>query len=126
MSTNADKIAKILEDPESIRMISEIAQSFLDGSEQKNESGNEIAGNLSSVQKEENALPSIMTLTAGISKVFSESDIENTIRLITALKPYINKNRQNNADYILKMLSLLKFISKNNLAELSGLIGLLK
>lgn len=141
MSDTADKIAKILEDPDSIKMISEIAESFMSGGNSKNISDNvaEKSENdadddiqKASENNEGNSLikadsdklsgelPSSLKL---LYDIIGKGDIENSIRLITALKPYMSKHRRENADSVLKWLGAIKFISKYNLSEISKLLS---
>lgn len=137
MSDTADKIAKILEDPESIKMISEIAESFMsqgntnESSDSENDSKNKDSnGN----KKDEDSKPekgTSTTIPSGelsasmklLYDIIGKGDIENSIRLITALKPYMSKHRRENADSVLKWLGALKFISKYNISEISKLLN---
>lgn len=137
MSDTADKIAKILEDPESIKMISEIAESFMsqgttNESTEKDNTDNigdtdETTKNDASENKVSKNAPAISgELTSSMKLLYDiigKGDIENSIRLITALKPYMSKHRRENADSVIKWLGALKFISKYNISEISKLLN---
>lgn len=130
MSETADRIAKILEDPESIKMISEIAESFMSGNsstvlQDKNESENNtentpVTGDVSLIQ------PNVLnTIATTFEKLMSQGDVENTVRLIAALKPYMSKHRKDSADSVLKLLNLMRTIGKNNISDIAKLFGMI-
>ncbi|MBR3994018.1 MAG: hypothetical protein IKI97_01920 [Clostridia bacterium] len=130
MSETADRIAKILEDPESIKMISEIAESFMNGNgstiaQNKTETENDtedltVTGEVSPIQP--NALNTIATT---VEKLISKGDVENTVRLITALKPYMSKHRKDSADLVLKLLNVMRTIGNSNISDMARLFGMI-
>lgn len=138
MSEVSDKIAKILEDPENIKMISEIAESFLGNNSEnvksfqsnnfkteseKGDNTDETADKSQSLEK--NPITAGETASLGtLQQIISEADIENTVKLISALKPYMGTHRKESADSVLKILNVIKIIEKTNLTELSKLFGM--
>ena len=131
MSDTADRIAKILEDPESVKMISEIAESFMGnatlppigdkestGEEEKNENRENRTENTSAEQFN---IPS--TMVEAMNKLMSGGDIDNTVRLIAALKPYLRKHRRDSAESVLKMLNIMKTFGNSNVTEMLKLLG---
>ncbi len=138
MSEASDKIAKILEDPENIKMISEIAESFLGNqSESANNSQlnslkaeNEITDNTDekankNQSSENNTLTADGTASLGaLQHIVSGADIENAVKLISALKPYMGAHRKESADSVLKILNVIKIVEKTNLSEISKLFGM--
>ncbi len=143
MSDAADKIAKILEDPESIKMISEIAESFMTQGTAENSSsvesskdkhtdkdiiGSEKEEAVSTLEKSVSSISVPSEISSSMKLLYDiigKGDVENSIRLISALKPYMSKHRRENADSVLKWLGALKFISKYNISEISKLFGLM-
>lgn len=138
MSEAAEKIAKILEDPESIKMISEIAESFMSGSDSSTRDASGEDSNLSEdktdSQQEENDERKINTLPLipkdnvslkFLEDIIGKGDVENSIKLIVALKPYMSKRRRDSADSVIKWLKLLKLVGKSNISEISKLINLM-
>lgn len=124
MSDTSDRIAKILEDPESIRMISEIAESFMSSSESTNDNGR-LPDNKTDFENKHDTSNNVYgTLNDLIGKLLSAGEIGNTIRLISALKPYLSKPRRDSADSVLKTLSVLNTLGNSNVAEMLKLFGL--
>lgn len=129
MSDTSDKITKILSDPESIKMISEIAESFIGNANNAEASaGDYTASTKSEDEQNENNLAggidAITQIASNLSSIVSNNDIDNTVRLISALKPYMSTHRKQSADSVLKMLNLLRVVGGIGFSELSGLFGL--
>ncbi len=140
MSDTADKIAKILEDPESIKMISEIAESFMssgdpsdEGASTEDQKDEALTENSSAKEataeataKGEKLIPGELSSSMKLlNDIIGKGDVENSIRLISALRPYMSKHRRDNADSVLKWLKALKFIGKHNISEISKLFSLM-
>lgn len=132
MNEVSEKIAKILEDPESIRMISEIAGNFMGASsesKQDAESEEKNAAEKETVKETEvETLPaltpiSLSGLGSTVEKLLDGADIENTVRLVTALKPYMSTRRRESAEAVLRVLSIIKLVGNSNFAEMAKLLG---
>jgi len=128
MSDTADKIAKILEDPQSLKMISEIAESFM-ASEDKaknieedteEEQHNEHSVELHSQEEHRNTLS---LLLGNLERILSGCDIDNTVHLISALMPYMNKHRQYSARNIVNVLNMLRSLGDNKMTEMLKIFG---
>ena len=124
MSSTSDQIAKLLEDPESIKLISELAESFIGSSANKDLIPDTITNN-EEITNENQNITSISVIAEHLERTFSQKDVENAINLITALKPYMSKKRQGSADSIMQVLNMLKFVSKSNLSEMGKLFSIL-
>ena len=96
------KIEKILGDEESMKQVSELAQMFMNGSND--------GKNLPDTD-------SVMKLT-GIMSNFTQND-KNT-DLINALKPHLKEERQKKADRAVKVLRLISVL---NTAKENGLLN---
>ena len=129
MSDTADRIAKILEDPESIKMISEIAESFMNGSgsiiQEKSETEKAVSDITTAESVSEMPSNAFSSITTIFEKLISQGDVENTVRLINALKPYMSSHRRESADSVLKMLNLMHTIGKSNIADMAKLFGMI-
>lgn len=53
----------------------------------------------------------------------SDDEEENRIKLLIALKPYLNEERREKADLIIRLLKLLRFTDLNELTKLLGQIS---
>lgn len=136
MSDTADKIAKILEDPESIKMISEIAESFMkegvsdegkdDDSDKNIPKNHETLSDGEGTDDSGDILPDGLKFTNKLFDDFIKSgDVDNSIQLISALKPYMSRKRRDNADSVIKWLKAISFIGKYNLSDFSKIMKLL-
>ncbi len=125
MSEVSDKIAKILEDPESLKMISQIADSF-SGSMQT-----DIIKNAASESKENNDFKNLDSetnnhgdfsiISSAVGKLMDGGDVENTIRLVTALKPYMSHHRRESADSVLKILAMMRLVGSAEVRNMAKL-----
>lgn len=129
MSDVSDKIAKILEDPESLKMISEIAENFT-GSGVHGVSDNvEKSNSIVNTEQESNNGTSVPDntdfsfLTSAIGKLMRSGDVENTVRLVTALKPYMSSRRRDSADSVLRILSIMKLAGNSDFQNMVRLLG---
>ena len=128
MSDVSEKIAKLLEDPESIKMISELAGSFIGNN---NEKAQEIIGEVQDVQENDTSTELVTekisenssAVSYAVNKLLEGADIENTVKLVSALKPYMSKRRRDSADSVLKMLGIMKVVGNSNFAEMAKLLG---
>jgi hypothetical protein len=53
----------------------------------------------------------------------SDEEEENRIKLLIALKPYLNEERREKADMIIRLLKLMRFTDLNELSKLLGQIS---
>lgn len=131
MSDTADKIGKILEDPESLKWIAGIADSLMQTQDASKKDGAEpeSGGALVPVDDAQNGekKPSefgSQTLLAAAGKKIGEhvksGEVDNAIRVLTALRPYMNAHRRTTADSVLKWLRAAKTLGN---ADLAGLLG---
>lgn len=126
MSDTADRIAKILEDPESIKMISEIAESFIGGGMTEGQTQGEQEKNIIPLEKDDgegqtnNPLASISEI---VEKLVSGADIENTLRLISAIEPYLSKRRQSGARSVKKTLGLIRTLGNGSISDITKLMS---
>ena len=128
MSDVSEKIAKLLEDPESIKMISELAGSFIGNNNEKTQG---IIGEVQDVQENDTSTELVTekisenssAVSSAVNKLLEGADIENTVKLVSALKPYMSKRRRDSADSVLKMLGIMKLVGNSNFAEMAKLLG---
>ena len=128
MSDVSEKIAKLLEDPESIKMISELAGRFIGNNNEKTQ---EIIGEVQNVQENDTSTELVTekiaenssAVSSAVNKLLEGADIENTVKLVSALKPYMSKRRRDSADSVLKMLGIMKLVGNSNFAEMAKLLG---
>lgn len=127
MSETSERIAKILEDPESIRMITDLAESFMSGADpsKTSESAVEsITDNQFESKNELSIIPKELTsVLSSIDGKISEEEIENTVRLIRAIQPYLSPKRHNGANNVIKILTALKSASSLNLSKIASIFG---
>ncbi len=127
MSDVSEKIAKLLEDPESLKMISEIAGSFIGGTSPNNDDAKKDLIPLHEKTEQDthdnSQLYDSTVLSATIGKLINGSDIENTVRLVTALRPYMSARRRESADSVIRILGIMKIVGNSNFAEMAKLFG---
>ena len=91
-----DKLNALLSNPEIMKTISGLAEQFVSSEQQET---SDISNNM----------PDISNL-ANIAKSINAED-DNRIRLLNALKPYMNSKRSANMDTAIKILKLTKLTS---------------
>lgn len=91
-----DKLNALLSNPEIMKTISGLAEQF--GSSEQQETS-DISNNMSDISN-----------LANIAKSINAED-DNRIRLLNALKPYMNSKRSANMDTAIKILKLTKLTS---------------
>lgn len=107
MDDISEKLATILNDPDSMSRVRQMAESILGGEKQKEESVSD-----SGIKAED--MQTIMSL---ISRFNSTRDDDRT-RLLMALKPHLSEPKREKVDTavkILKMLELLPLIRESGL-----------
>ncbi len=119
MSEVSEKISKILEDPESLKRLSEIAESFIGdstldiGDSKIQDNDNTESDDL---KKEESTVLRTnddISIFPVIGKLMEGGDIDNTVRLITALKPYMSKRRRESAQTVLRILEIMRLVGND-------------
>lgn len=119
MSEVSEKISKILEDPESLKRLSEIAESFIGdstldiGDSKIQDNDNAVSDD---IKKEESTVLRTnddISIFPIIGKLMEGGDIDNTVRLITALKPYMSKRRRESAQTVLRILEIMRLIGND-------------
>ena len=127
MNDTADKISKILEDPESIKMITEIAESIIGSNTSQERTNQEISTtDTGTVNEEINSSEQedvFDTVLSSVKKISEHSDIDNTMRLISALKPYMGSRRRESADSVVKILKIIKMAGDSNLPNMIKLFS---
>ncbi len=128
MSEAYDKISEILSDPESIKLISEIAQGFMKNNDsvEKDDSDNslEIVNVLASDKAEAGTSNEIGRISHFLEEIVGSGNIDGSISLISAIKPYMSSHRRDNADTVIRLLKALKIISKSNISDIGKLLNL--
>lgn len=90
----SEKLNSILSNPELMKTISSMAENF--APQKQNPASDILADNADKI--------------AGISGILN-SDDDNRIRLLNALRPYMNQSRSANMDAAIKILKLTKLTS---------------
>lgn len=104
MDDLSEKLAGILNDPESMERVRKMAENIFSGDEKEASPQRETAdfGNMPSGEE----LQAIMSI---VSKLNGQKDDERT-KLLNALKPYLSEQRQEKADNAIKILKLLELL----------------
>lgn len=130
MSEASERIAKILEDPESLQMIAEIAESFMseEASAETDKAQDTTTGDNQPESKGElSILPKeLSSVLSGLESKISADEIDNTVRLIQAIQPYLSHKRHGSADNVIKILTALKTVSSLNLSKFVSLFDALQ
>lgn len=106
------KLAQILNDPESMNRVKEMAESILSGNEQKNEQPKSAPGDMPDADE----LIKIMSI---VQKLNSNNDDKRT-NLLTALKPHLSDPKREKVDTAIKILRLLDLLP---ILKESGVLG---
>lgn len=106
------KLTEILNDPESMNRVREMAESILSDNNPKEESPDEsIFGNLNGAE-----LGNIMSI---VSKLNQKNEDPRTT-LLAALKPHLSERKREKVDTAIKILRLLELLP---LLKESGVLG---
>ena len=100
MDDLSEKLAEVLNDPESMARVMEMAESLLGNSSQPQQQG----GNSGDMSGDE--LKTIMSI---VSKLKSGGDDTRT-QLLRALKPHLSEPKQEKVDTAIKILKLLEML----------------
>lgn len=115
MDDFASKITDLLNDPEGLNQISQLASSLMSGKDEKKPSDEQGLDLPFDVSK----MGSIMKV---MSAVKQQSQDDNNTRLLIALKPHLSKERGEKVD---KAISLLKIVKLLPILKESGLMNLI-
>lgn len=105
------KLAQILNDPESMNRVREMAESILSENEKPKANDDSVFGNIDS-----NELSSIMSI---VSRLNAKGDDART-NLLAALKPHLSEPKREKVDTAIKILRLLDLLP---LLRESGILG---
>ncbi len=97
MDDLSEKLAGILNDPDSMEQVKKMAENLFAGESNGNDN------NTTDLPPIEN-IASIMSI---VTKLNSSNDNDRT-RLLNALKPYLSEKRQTKADNAIKLLKLIE------------------
>lgn len=113
MDELSEKLAKILNDPESMNRVREMAENILGNneSEEPKQNNDDIYGMLGSDE-----LMSVMSI---VSKLNTKNDDART-QLLSALKPHLSEPKRDKVDTAIKILRLLELLP---LIKESGVLG---
>lgn len=105
------KLASVLNDPESMNRIKEMAESILSKNEKTQDDDDSTFGNLDGAE-----LSRIMSI---VSKLNQKNDDTRT-SLLSALKPHLSEPKREKVDTAIKILRLLDLLP---LLKESGILG---
>ena len=105
------KLAQILNDPESMNRVREMAESILSEEKPQSKEDDSNFGNIDG-----NELTNIMSI---VSKLNNKNDDART-NLLTALKPHLSEPKREKVDTAIKILRLLDLLP---LLKESGVLG---
>lgn len=97
MDDLSEKLAGILNDPDSLEQVKKMAENLFSG--ENNETAND--------SKDLPPIENIAAIMSVISKLNGSQDNERT-RLLNALKPYLSEKRQAKADNAIKLLKIIE------------------
>ena len=108
-------IQRVLGDPESMQKVIKLVGNFRNETaldEETPDDGEEINGSEEKTEEEKEQRK--------MGKRETREAEENRIRLLCALQPYLNDERRNKADVMIRILKLLRFTDLNELTSLLG------
>jgi len=105
------KLAQILNDPDSMNRVREMAESILSKEEKKEETDDSVFG-----IPDSNELMNIMSI---VSKLNTKNDDART-NLLAALKPHLSEPKREKVDTAIKILRLLELLP---ILKESGVLG---
>lgn len=105
------KLSQILNDPESMNRVREMAESILSNEKPKEEKNDSVFGAVDSKE--------LMNIMSIVSKLNNHSDDART-NLLTALKPHLSDPKKEKVDTAIKILRLLELLP---VLKESGVLG---
>ncbi len=107
MDDISERLAEILNDPESLERVRAMAEGFL--GEQKMQNENK-APDIGSVLSGGGLDPMQITKIMSVMSHLKQSSDDNRSRLLLALKPHLSTPRQEKVDTAIKLLKLLELL----------------
>lgn len=118
MDDLSEKLSGILNDPESMKRVREMAENLFSQKAEENKPQNDLSSLLGGEGMPD---PQQLQMLLGLfSKLKSDSD-DNTSRLLLALKPHLSGDRRERVDTAIKILRLLELLP---MIKESGLLNL--
>ena len=114
MDELGDKLSAILNDPESMERVKQMAQSLLGGEEER-----AAAPSISASPAETHDDINIKQIVSLFSKMKNTAD-DSRVQLIYALRPHLSEERRARADTaikLLKLLDMLPFIKESGILK---------
>ena len=111
-----EKLAEILNDPESMNRVRQMAESILGGEEETTKRSEPADAGISSLFGEKD----LSAITSLISRMKSGEN-DPRVQLITALRPHLTEKRRERADAAIRLLKLIDLLP---LIKESGLLNL--
>ena len=118
MDDLTEKISGILNDPESMKRVREMAENLFAPPKEEVQQKNDLSSLLGGEGLPD---PKQLEMLLGIFSKFKNDSEDNTSRLLLALKPHLNGDRRQRVDTAIKILKLLELLP---LIRESGLIDL--
>lgn len=118
-------LTKVMSNPEALQTIMKIAGEMRNSQSEEDEVDAEGANpadgaNPAEAGADEQAQPASANPHLHHGGKKRDDEEENRIRLLVALKPYLNEDRREKADIMIRLLKLLRFDDLNELSKLLG------
>jgi len=118
MEDLTEKLSGILNDPESMKRVREMAENLFSSNKEEVKPQNDFSSLLGGEGMPD---PKQLELLLGLFSKFKNNNDDNTSRLLLALKPHLSGDRRERVDTAIKILKLLELLP---LIRESGLIDL--
>lgn len=119
MDDLTEKLTGILNDPESMKRVREMAENLFSKKEEETPQPTDFSSLLGGEGMPD---PQQLNLLLGLFSKLKSNNDDNTSRLLLALKPHLSGDRRERVDTAIKILKLLELLP---LIKESGLINLL-
>ena len=119
MEDLTEKLAGILNDPESMQRVREMAENLFSQKAEEEKSGYDLSSLLGGEGMPD---PAQMQLLISLFSKLKAKDDDNTSRLLLALKPHLSGDRRERVDTAIKILKILELLP---LIRDSGLLNFL-
>lgn len=110
MDDLSEKLAELLNDPESFEQLREMAESVLGGQKTNNESRNEPSPDLNSAADGIDLDPVQITKIMSLLSQLKSSGNDSRSKLLLALKPLLSPPRREKVDTAIKLLKLIDML----------------
>lgn len=120
MDDISEKLAEILNDPESLGKVREMAENILGGNNQKKENTTSTGDNFNLAFGDMGFDPALISKIMSIMSRLKSDKEDNRSKLLLALKPHLSTPRQEKVDAaikLLKLIDLLPFLKESGLFE---------